>query len=463
MKTNIVSTNKDGRGIWLEMLELIRKSQTPTGYKTWFAPISKFNVDYDTNIIYIGAPEGLVVDVLNNRYIELLETCAKQVMDEPYRVIVKLDDEHVSDMELTEQREIVKETEKQITGIVEYKMGLLSQYTFENFVTGSGNKLAYGVAKAAAEHPSLAYNPLFIYSDSGLGKTHLLHAIGNEVSKTKPEKNVLYVSSEEFTQKLINAIGVKDNKALREFKRKYRKIDVLLIDDIQFLEGKEATQEEFFHTFNDLYNNNKQIVITSDRPPGNLDRLQDRLTTRFQWNMVVDIKVPDYETRVAILNSKARQMKVELDEPATKAMEMIAGHIKNNVRELEGALTRLTGFSTILDKKITPEFVRETLTDILEPAEKMITSKDIKETVCRKFNVKVKDLDSAKRSKEIVIPRHIAMYLCRETIEMSFEKIGREFGNRNHTTVITACDKLRTSLQNDKELEALVFELINEL
>lgn len=461
MRRNVLNKQINDWTIWLEVLELIKKRVTRAVYNAWLEPITKCNIDCDTNIMYVGAGEGMVNDVLARRYKELIEQCAEQVLNEPYRVIIETDMEPTEETPATDS-EITYELESEDKQI-EYKDGLLSKYTFENFISGKGNQLAYGVAKATAEHPSLTYNPLFIYSESGLGKTHLLHAIGNEVSKAKSKKNVLYVSSEEFTQEFINAIGVKDNKALREFKRKYRKIDVLLIDDIQFLEGKEATQEEFFHTFNDLYNNNKQVVIASDRAPGNLDRLQDRLTSRFQWNMVVDIEAPDYETRVAILNSKARQMKVEMDEPAEKAMKMIAGHIKNNVRELEGALTRLTGFSTILNKKITPELVRETLTDILEPEEKIVTSKDIKEAVCRKFNVKVKDLDSAKRSKDIVVPRHIAMYLCREIIEMSFEMIGREFGNRNHTTVITACDKLKKKLQNDKELEALVFELINEL
>lgn len=430
--------------IWQSVLEQLREQVTKTSFKVWFQPVNRFYIDRDTGIIYMSSREGTVNDVLNSRYKELIEQAAAQVLDRPYKIII----------EDAEQK-------KEETIDFSFDSNLLHSYTFENYVVGSSNKLAYGVSKAAAEHPSLAFNPLFIYSDSGLGKTHLLHAIGNYVTECFPEKKALYVSSEEFMRELIEALGHRER--LSAFKRKYRRIDVLLIDDIQFLEGKEATQEEFFHTFNELYNNGRQIVITSDKSPAELDRLPERLVSRFSWNMVCDIQQPDYETRVAILNSKAKSMNVEVDGLVSEALALIAEHIKKNVRELEGALTRLAGFSAILEKKITPEFVKETLTDIIAPSEKITTSDDIKDAVCRRFNLKVHDLESGKRSKDVVVPRHIAMYLCRELIEMSFVKIGEEFGGRNHATVMSAYDRISKEMQADKELELLVNELINEI
>lgn len=437
--------------VWEQILELIRSKVTKTSFRAWLQPVSECRVDPDTKIIYLSSPEDMANSILRSRYKELIEQQAEQVLAGRYTVIVETADEEATTIDGEPPSE-------------ERASTLLTNYRFENFIVGSGNKLAYGVSKAVAEHPSLAFNPLFLYSASGLGKTHLLHAIGNYIEECFPDKKVMYVSSEEFMRELIDAIGHSDkSRKMVEFKRKYRRVDVLLIDDIQFLEGKEATQEEFFHTFNDLYNGGRQIVISSDRAPGKLERLQERLTTRFSWSMVSDIQPPDFETRVAILNSKAQQMNIEIDDQLMEAFDLIAENIKGNVRELEGALTRLNGFSAVLEKKITPQFVRETLTDILEPVEKLRCAADIKEAVCRKFNVKTKDLESSKRYKEIVIPRHIAMYLCRDLIDLSFQRIGQEFGNRNHATVMSAYEKISQELQHNKELEALVNEMINAL
>ena len=434
--------------IWTEMLEIIRGQATRTSFRTWFEPVANVAIDYDVRVIRLSSTEQQVNSVLNVRYLQLLESAAETVLKEPYRVIVELEpDIQTENYEVTDFH------------IDDYDSNLMGQYTFDNFIVGDQNKLAHGIALQVAKAPSVAFNPFFIYSNSGLGKTHLLHAIGNYVVQHDPQKKIIYVSSEEFTTDLVDSLRSKDKGRIGAFKKKYRGVDVLLIDDIQFLEGKPSTQEEFFHVFNDLYNKNKQIIICSDKEPAALTELEDRLRSRFQWNMVVGIAEPDFGTRVEILKNKAREKNVILTEQVVAALKLIADN-RENIRELEGALTRVVGFSHALGREITPEFVREVLADIINTQKDTITAGKIKEAVSREFGVTIWDLDSSKRSREAVLPRHIAMYLCRKKADMSFKQIGREFGGRNHTTVMTACEKVEMELMNDAVLAGIVKNLL---
>ena len=323
------------------------------------------------------------------------------------------------------------------------------RFNFENFVVGNSNKYAHAVSVAVAESPGDIYNPLFIYGGSGLGKTHLMQAIGVHIIRNNPASKVLYVSAEMFTNELITAIN--DSKT-RSFRNKYRKLDVLLIDDIQFLEGKEATQEEFFHTFEALYQNNKQIVITSDCPPVSLKGLDERLRTRFSWNMIADIQPPDYETRVAILKNFAAKSNIEITDDVYNVLCFIADQVKDNIRELEGAYNRVVSFSQLLHESITIDNAKNILKDIVKDNEQAVAPERIRSTVANHYKIKLSDIDSPKRNAEITLPRQVAMYLCRETTDLSLPKIGKLFGNRHYSTVIHAVEKIESALKYDEEL-----------
>src|SRR5699024_5628103 len=306
------------------------------------------------------------------------------------------------------------------------------KYTFDTFVVGAANRFAHAAALAVAEAPAKSYNPLFIYGGVGLGKTHLMHAIGHYVREYHPELKVIYLSSEKFTNEFINAIM--DNKA-ENFRNKYRNVDILLVDDIQFLAGKESTQEEFFHTFNTLHEENKQIIISSDRPPKEIPTLEERLRSRFEWGLITDISPPDLETRTAILSKKAKAE--GLQDIPNEVMLYIANQIDTNIRELEGALIRVIAYSSLINKDIDTPLAAEALKDIIpNNRPKKITVKLIQEYIGEKYQVTVNEFISKKRTKAIAFPRQIAMYLCRELTDMSLPKIGQDFGGRDHTTVI---------------------------
>lgn len=319
-------------------------------------------------------------------------------------------------------------------------------YSFDNFVTGEGNKMAWAAALAVVDNPGTTYNPFLIYGGVGLGKTHLMQAIGNEIKKRDPSVNIKYATSEEFTNNFISSI---QNGEQQEFRDMYRKIDVLLIDDIQFFNNKGRTQEEFFHTFNALYNNNKQIVLTSDRLPNNIDNLEERLISRFKWGLSTDITPPDLETRIAILRKKASNENIDID---SKALTYIANNVDTNIRELEGALKRVLAYSTIQAREITTSLVAEALQGILDKDKKKpLTTSRIIETVARYYGITVNDIKGKKRRKEIVNPRQIGMYLARELTDLSFPKIGEEFGNKNHSTVIHAYEKIHEALESNED------------
>jgi chromosomal replication initiator protein len=324
------------------------------------------------------------------------------------------------------------------------------KYTFDNFVVGTSNRLAHAASIAVAENPAHSYNPLFLYGGVGLGKTHLLHAIGNSCAENG--LNVLYVSSEEFTNDLINAIRTHKTQAFRE---KYRRTDVLLIDDIQFIAGKESTQEEFFHTFNTLHGQDKQLVISSDRPPKAMITLEERLRSRFEWGLAADIQPPDFETRVAILRSKALRVGSDIEN---EILELIAHRIQSNIRELEGALTRVAAFSQISAVPLSPQLVESLLTDLL-PRRADIQTDEVIDLVAREYGLETDRLLGRERTKEVALPRQVAMYLLREEANISLPKIGEALGGRDHTTVMYGCDKVADLLETDDRFRRQVVEI----
>ncbi|NLC88366.1 MAG: chromosomal replication initiator protein DnaA [Clostridiaceae bacterium] len=338
-----------------------------------------------------------------------------------------------------------------------YNPTLNSKYNFDTFVVGNNNRFAHAASLAVAEAPATSYNPLFIYGGVGLGKTHLMHAIGNEILRNNKNANILYVTSEKFTNQLINAI--KDNKN-EQFRSKYRNIDVLLIDDIQFIAGKERVQEEFFHTFNTLHESGKQVIISSDRPPKDINLLEDRLKSRFEWGLIADISNADYETRLAILRKKSQIDNIIIDDDI---LSNIANRIDTNIRELEGALNKLIARASLINSPITMEMAEWSINEIVSSKDKVISSLFIQETVSKYFNIEVKELIGNKRSNDIVFPRQIAMYLCRTVPQLSLPQIGKDFGNRDHTTVMHACNKIESEMKENKNTKLIVESVKNIL
>jgi chromosomal replication initiator protein len=430
----------DKNKIWGTTLNYLKANTTKHSYDTWISPLSIHHIEEETGIIYLSWPnQGKLINHINDHYLNQIENAINSSLDKPFRVVIRQEKEYqVNKIDTTRMKNPLNQ-EKLFN----------PRFNFENFVVGNSNKYAHAVSVAVAEAPGDIYNPLFIYGGSGLGKTHLMQAIGVHIIRNNPTAKVLYVSTEMFTNELITAIN--DNKT-RSFRNKYRKLDVLLIDDIQFLEGKEATQEEFFHTFESLYQNNKQIVITSDCPPVSLKGLDERLRTRFSWNMIADIQPPDYETRVAILKNFANKSNIEVTDDVYNVLCFIADQVKDNIRELEGAYNRVVSFSQLLHEKITIDNAKNILKDIVKDNEQAVAPERIRSTVANHYKIKIADMDSPKRNAEITLPRQVAMYLCRETTELSLPKIGKLFGNRHYSTVIHAVEKIEDELKYDEEL-----------
>lgn len=441
--------------IQLELLEKLKTELTKTSFDAWTKDMEIYKLDDELGIAYIALCESkynnveMALNILQSRYLHLIEECLEKVIGQKYRIVIKT----LSEYENTEKNNVKREANAEPKKV---NLNLMSNYTFETFVVGSNNKFAHAAALAVANSPAEAFNPVYIYGSSGLGKTHLLQAIGNHLSITRPELNIIYISAEKFTTEFI--MSIKQNKTY-EFKRKYRGADVLLIDDIQFFGRAKESQEEFFHTFNELYEGKKQIVITSDCEPSKLDNLQDRLKTRFQWNMIADIFPPDYETRVEILIKRAELQGIELNEETLEVIELIANAIDSNVRELEGALTRVINYSKLLNEEITLAFARKTLKNILKGKGAEATPENIKRQVSQLYQVKEADIDSEKRMKIIAEARQIAMYLSRELTDLSLQKIGDKFGGKHYTTVLHACDKIESKIKADKVLQENIQEI----
>ncbi|NLY67126.1 MAG: chromosomal replication initiator protein DnaA [Tissierellia bacterium] len=435
-------------GIWNDVLKLIKVELTEVSFNTWLKTIKPVTIA--ENIVILAAPNEFTKNILEGRYLNLIKNGIKQVTNTDYDIKFVIPGE---DINLNVGQSIVNNNM-----ITEQRAQLNPKYTFDTFVIGNSNRFAHAACLAVAEAPAQAYNPLFIYGGVGLGKTHLMHAIGHYILNQTPNAKVVYVSSEKFTNELINSI--RDDKN-NEFRNKYRNVDILLIDDIQFIAGKESTQEEFFHTFNALHEANKQIVISSDRPPKEIPTLEDRLRSRFEWGLISDIQPPDLETRIAILKKKA---KVENIEVPDDVMNYIATKIQSNIRELEGALIRIVAYSSLTNKEITLDLAEEALKDIFSTNKpRKITVDLIKEVVSKDFNVKVEDFNSKKRTRSIAYPRQIAMYLTRELTDLSLPKIGEEFGGRDHTTVIHAYDKISKEMATDEDLKNRIDALIKDI
>ena len=431
----------DKNKIWGTTLNFLKANTTNLSYNTWIAPLYIHHIEEEAGIIYLAWPnQPKLINYINDHYLNQIENAINNSLDRNFRVVIKQEKEY-------EESKII-DTTKMRNPLNQEKL-FNPRFNFENFVVGNSNKYAHAVSVAVAEAPGDIYNPLFLYGGSGLGKTHLMQAIGVHIIRNRPTAKVLYVTTEMFTNELITAIN--DNKT-KSFRNKYRKVDVLLIDDIQFLEGKEATQEEFFHTFEALYQNNKQIVITSDCPPVSLKGLDERLRTRFSWNMIADIQSPDYETRVAILKNLAKKSEIEITPEVYDVLCLIADQVKDNIRELEGAYNRVVGLSQLLNEDINVDNAKSILKDIIKDNEQAVAPERIRSIVANHYKIKISDMDSPKRNAEITLPRQIAMYLCRETTDLSLPKIGKLFGNRHYSTVIHAVEKIEEALKTDEEL-----------
>ena len=444
-----MDTNK----IWDSFIEEIKKSTSKLSFDMFFSDLSLYKLDVDNKIIYIQLEDISIIKFLREKYIVQIEDIFSRMLGDDFQVVIKSKDEYKSN-KIDKKKKVRKSLYKDNSKLFNPK------FNFESFVVGGNNRFAYAASLAVAESPAEAYNPLFLYGGSGLGKTHLMQAIGIQVIKNDPTSNVLYISSETFTNELIEAINTQNTN---QFKEKYRNIDILLIDDIQFLEGKEATQEEFFHTFNTLYENNKQIVISSDRPPSNLQKLDERLTTRFGFGITADVQPADFETRVAILKKKIELADIELDSDIEEVCNLIAEKIKYNIRELEGAMNRMISFSEIMNNKINLDFAKIVLKDIYRDTDKAIAPERIRSTVASYYDIKVSDLDSKRRTAEIALARQVAMYLCRESTDFSFSKIGEIFGGRDHSTVMSNCNKIQTLYQEDELIKYDIDEINKKL
>lgn len=435
--------SKNIADLWNKALQYMKAQLSDVSFNTWIRVIQPLILK--DNEIVLSVPNEFTKNILQSRYIETIASSLKEVAGTPIYVKFILENEVEAYIESINNKEVDNTQTYSI---------LNPKYTFDTFVVGNSNRFAHAACLAVAEAPAKAYNPLFIYGGVGLGKTHLMHAIGHYILARNPKAKVLYVTSEKFTNELINSI--RDDKNV-EFRNRYRNIDVLLIDDIQFIAGKERTQEEFFHTFNALHEANKQIIISSDRPPKEIPTLEDRLRSRFEWGLIADIQPPDLETRVAILKKKAELENIEIDD---EILLFIAKRIESNIRELEGALIRIMAYASLTNNKLNISIAEEALKDILSTAQpKEITIPLIQQVVADYFHLKVDDFKSKKRSRPIAYPRQIAMYLCRELTDQSLPKIGEEFGGRDHTTVIHACEKIQEDIQKDNQLKRTIDEL----
>ena len=451
---------------WNTILNEVKGTMTEISYKTWFLPLKPIHMDKEAGTFLIAVQDQMRLNLLTEHYMDKLESAVSKVCGGKFKVILKVMNEKEVNEALKGPNEKEPSSLRPLpSDALKQEFFLNPKYNFDNFIVGPNNNYAHAVCLAVAETPAKVYNPVFIYGGSGLGKTHLMHAIGNFIQQKDPNMKVLYVSSEMFTSEFIEATreAKKSNEKINNLKKKYRTVDVLLIDDIQFIEGKEGTQNEFFHTFNTLYELDKQIIITSDRHPSKLKDLDERLKSRFQWNIVADIQPPDYETRVAILRNKAEQQGAELDDVMLKIIDLIAEKVKFNIRNLESALTRVIAFKVLLNQNLTVEMAKQQLPDIFDPREVTITCESIKQAVCKKYNVKLSDMESSNRKREVTHPRQIAMYLTREMTDMSLPKIGQSFGGRDHTTVLHACEKIAGEIKTNAKTAEEVKTLMDDL
>lgn len=443
----------DYEELFRQAKELIKDELSSIAYDTWILPLKLISIDDDR--ITIKSNTDYNANFLGKRFGDLIINTFKYLTNKERSLTIIYNDEKTN-MEMKDDVIPTDSESEELESEIELSNKILNpKYTFDTFVVGNNNRFAQAAALAVADKPSEAYNPLFLYGGVGLGKTHLMHAIGNRILKNYRNYKILYVTSEKFTNHMINAI--KDNK-MEVFRNQYRKIDVLLIDDIQFIAGKKQVQEEFFHTFNELYEEKKQIIISSDRPPKEIQLLEDRLKSRFEWGLLADISCPDYETRLAILRRKAQDEKILVDD---SILASIATKIESNIRELEGVFNKMIARASLMHTQISIELAENTINEFKAENEKVLSSDYVKDIVAKYFSVDKNDLSSNKRSNEIAFPRQIAMYLCREVANMSYPKIGEDFGNRDHSTVMHACKKIENEIKEKNNTRLIVESVKN--
>ena len=433
-----------------KLKELLKDEVSTISYDTWIAPLGIDSIN-DDNIVFT-ATSDFQKDFIENKFNSLIFNTLRYITNKEWTFsVLDISNEESSDASIIKS----KNSNVSDTELENNHQTLNPKYTFETFVVGSNNRFAHAAALAVGKEPGKSYNPLFLYGGVGLGKTHLMQAIGNRILEDNPKSNVLYVTSEKFTNQLINAI--KDSKT-EMFRNKYRNIDVLLIDDIQFIAGKDRIQEEFFHTFNTLREDGKQIIISSDKPPRDIEFLEDRLKSRFEWGLLADISCPDYETRLAILRKKAQDENIIIDD---SILSDIAVKIDSNIRELEGVFNKIVARASLTHSPITIELAENIINEFKYESQKVISCDFIKETVSKYFSINKDDLAGSKRSNDIAFPRQIAMYLCREIANMSFPQIGIEFGNRDHSTVMHGYNKISKEIKEKNNTKLIVESVKN--
>jgi chromosomal replication initiator protein len=437
--------------IWSMILEESKKVLPPQTFQTWLEPTRALTLAADT--LLVEAENQFAADYIEGQYSDMLNGIAGEIFDADLSIAFTRGPADATSAEAAQ----VPATAPAPNGSANLGSPLNSRYVFENFVVGKSNQFANAASKAVAENPAKTYNPLFIYGGVGLGKTHLMQAVGNHILRERKLDRVCYLSSENFMNEMISSIQRNDTIS---FRNKYRRMDLLLIDDVQFLANKESTQEEFFHTFNALYDAHRQIVLTSDRPPKEIPTLEERLISRFGWGLVTDIQPPDLETRIAILQNKAERDALVVPEDV---LLFIAEHIKSNVRELEGSLIRLLAHSSLTGSEISVELAEQVLSNILSHEVKRVTIDRIQREVGQEFGVSLEGLKSKKRTKALTEPRQLAMFLCRRLTDLPLVEIGQAFGGRDHTTVIHACDKVEADMTRDRVFRLRVEKLLGSL
>lgn len=428
--------------MWNKVLEIIKENVGEGAFKAWFEDISF--ISFEDGIIYLEISDEFRLNWVLEHYSFILKETVKKIFgSEPeIKFLVK--------KKLEEEKDVIYVKREE-----SFKSNLIDRYTFDSFVVGKCNEFAYSAALAVSKAPGRTYNPLFLYGGVGLGKTHLMNAIGNMIKETFSNLKILYIATEVFLNEMIQAL---QNNRMMEFKNKFRNLDILLIDDIHFLSNKESLQEEFFHTFNTLYNEKKQIVITSDRPPKELVSLQERIVSRLMWGLIVDLQPPDFETRLAILRKKSEEDEIQLND---ELLNFLATNIRSNIRALEGAVIKLLYWSSITKNEITLDVAREVLKDIITPIKSELTADDIIKTVCNFFNVSISDIIGKSRMKNVVLPRQISIYLMRNLTNLSLKEIGKLF-MKDHTTIIHSIEKVQ-DLKKDKKIKEIIDRITYEL
>lgn len=434
---------------WQVIKETMKKEYniSDISYQTWVAPLEFYNVTDDVVHIIIPTDLAPALNYISSKYKSFFQVTITEMFDHHYEIKFIFEKDAID----LEKRDNSTGFTNPVYNINYENANLISKYKFDSFVVGNNNKLAHAAALAVAESPGEVYNPLYLYGGPGLGKTHLIHSIGHFILEQNPEKKVLYVTSEEFTNEVIESIRSGNAASMTKLREKYRTVDVLMIDDIQFIIGKDSTQEEFFHTFNTLHSAGKQIILSSDKPPKDMETLEERFRSRFEWGLIADIQPPDYETRMAILKKNAENYNKEIDDEVFK---YIAENIKSNIRELEGAFNKIIAFSKLYKVDINLAYTEEALKDVIYPNKpKEITPSLIIEVVAEHFGVSPEDITSKKRNSEFVQPRQVVMYLCRELIDTSLNNIGKLLGKKDHTTVIHGVNKIKEEMTTNEELK----------